>query len=537
MGDYRPSPVHIKKTNFSNKFSKEIIILQKPKSKTRVSSPEAKQKISTGSNKNSQSNIPVGNLIDAKFLEPKYRDLLAKYLAGNSRQTSPQDSRPSSRSKKQEKKMSHRKVSSYINSPVVSKPVPELTKVGSLDHYGNSQERTIKNDQRRNGSLEQKFSHSSSSKNIDFNADLENLKKEQEETNKKEKLMLSILSSIKTGNIIPTNSKFYIIGKQLGKGAFGKVYLGLHRITGLKVAIKAIDKSIIQNERTRRKVFQEVYIMKTVTHPNVIRLLEVFESNRHLMIVLEYSGGGDLLQLVKSRVCLTNEEGKQIFSQVIDAVKACHTKNVIHRDVKLDNLLINTDFTCIKLCDFGVSRSVKPGERIFDQCGTPAYLAPEIIADRGYDPFYVDIWSMGVLLYAILSGTVPFRAKTLPELHKLILRCKFDIPDHVSPAAQNLIRKMLNPIPHQRISLDDMKTHPWFGEIVSETYNEDSIAPKFLGGFLDLYKKGNEKEILNKMKTLGFPIDFVYQSLKLREINHATATYYLLEVYSQMGYG
>jgi serine/threonine-protein kinase NIM1 len=248
------------------------------------------------------------------------------------------------------------------------------------------------------------------------------------------------------------------------------------------------------------------------------------------MIVMEYSGGGDLLQLVKTRENLTELEGKHIFSQVIEAIQACHIKNIIHRDVKLDNILITTDFTCVKLCDFGVSRSVKPGEKIYDQCGTPAYLAPEIVADRGYEPFYVDIWSMGVLLYAIVYGTVPFRAKTLPELHKLILRCKYEMPEGISLKAQDLIRRMLNPIPQMRISLEEMKLHPWFQDLGTDSIVEDSVMPRFLGGLLCSYRKATEKEILAKMKQLGLPVDYVYQSLKFREINHVTATYHLLEI-------
>ena len=534
MGDYRSSPARTKKVDCNKKFPKDFIIIQKPKSKTRISSPETTPKPAASPTKSSHSNSNIsiqGQVIDSKLLEPKYRELLAKYLAASSRQNSPQDHKNPSKS---DRKSNHRRVSSSSGSSLQLRPSPEVAKIASLDANCASQERTLKSEQQRTASLEQKCTHSASTKSLGTSNEFENYKKDYEEKSKKEKIMQSILISIKSGSLIPTNSSFYMIGKQLGKGAFGKVYLGLHRLTGLKVAIKAIDKSIIQDEKTRRKVFQEVYVMKKVNHPNVIKLLEVFESNRHLMIVLEYAGGGDLLQLVKSRGYLSETEGKHVFSQVIDAVKACHVKNIIHRDVKLDNLLITTDFTCIKLCDFGVGRSVKPGEKIFDQCGTPAYLAPEIVADRGYDPFYVDIWSMGVLLFAILSGTVPFRAKTLPELHKLILRCRYEMPEHISEAARDLIRRMLSPIPHMRISLDDMKTHQWFDDSatleVSQSYIEDSIAPRFLGGFYSTFRKPQEKEILSLMKQYGFPVDFVYQSLKFREINHVTATYYLLEI-------
>ncbi|OMJ90967.1 hypothetical protein SteCoe_6533 [Stentor coeruleus] len=523
MGDYKISPSRAKKQEHIRKTSKDIIIIQKPKSKTRLSTPE---NLKNSSSSNFQSNF--GNSLHSKFLEPKYIQLLAKYLAAGSRQNSPQEPRYSPKTRR-EKKTPHRRAASNVESPVVIRPSLDTGRIITLEKDSTSQEQTLKNEQKRTSNNDKKCAHSSSAKSLGSFSNFETMRKEQEEQTKKDIILHSILNSIKTGNLIATNANFYLIGKQLGKGAFGKVYLGLHRLTGLKVAIKTIDKSIILDDRTRRKVFQEVYVMKKIFHQNVIRLLEVFESSKHLMIVLEYSGGGDLLQLVKTRGSLTELEGKHIFSQLIEAIQACHTKNIIHRDVKLDNILITTDFTCIKLCDFGVSRSVKPGEKIYDQCGTPAYLAPEIIADRGYDPFYVDIWSMGVLLYAILTGTVPFRAKTLPELHKLILRCKYDMPDCLSLKAQDLIRRMLNPIPHMRISLEEMKIHPWLNED-GEGFMEDSVIPRFVGGFMCSYRKATEKEILMKMKDMGFPCEFVYQSLKFREINHVTATYYLLEI-------
>ena len=526
MGDYRPSPVRSSKLN-SRKSSKESILIQKSKAKTRISSPENYSKVSPSNNKSSNSNVSIqGQVLDSKFLEPKYRELLAKYLAASSRQNSPQDSHFTSRGKI-EKKVVHRKSASNNGSPLVPRLSIDQHKVNEILSSNYSQDRTLRNETKRHSSVDAKALHSSSAKSI--GGLMDTCRKEQEES-KREKLLSTLLTSIRSGSILMTSSSYYMIGKQLGKGAFGKVYLGLHRLTGLKVAIKTIDKSIIEDERTRRKVFQEVYVMKRVNHQNIIRLLEVFESSKHLMIVLEYSGGGDLLQLVKSRSNLTETEGKNIFSQVVDAVKACHSKNIIHRDIKLDNILITTDFMCVKLCDFGVSRTVKPGEKIYDQCGTPAYLAPEIVADRGYDPFFVDIWSMGVLLYAILSGTVPFRAKTLQELHKLILRCKYQMPGNISEQAQDLIRRMLNPVPHLRISLDEMKQHPWFEHFLGESVVEDSIAPRFLGNFWASIRRNSEKEIIAKMNEMGFANDYVQAALRNKEINHVTATYYLLEI-------
>jgi serine/threonine protein kinase len=137
-------------------------------------------------------------------------------------------------------------------------------------------------------------------------------------------------------------------------------------------------------------------LLKKIKHSNVIRLLEVFESTRHLLIVMEYAGGGDLLRLVKRKGRLEESDAKFIFKQIAYGLAHIHCRSVIHRDIKLDNILLD--------------------------CGTPAYLAPEIINDKGYEGFFVDVWSLGVLLYAMLCGTVPFKAPNLDELHKLILK-------------------------------------------------------------------------------------------------------------------
>lgn len=341
----------------------------------------------------------------------------------------------------------------------------------------------------------------------------------------REKLIEYISLSFKTTNSAPsTTIDFYKLGKQIGNGAFGKVSLAQNRLTGHKVAIKIIDKSFIKDERTRRKIFQEVFIMKKLNHRNIIRLLEVFESNKNVMIVLEYAGGGDLLQIIKARGRLTEDECRGIFYQVIEAVKACHSMGIIHRDIKLDNILLTSDYTDIKLCDFGVSRFAKAGEKVNEQCGTPAYLAPEIIADLGYEPFYVDIWSMGVLLYAMLSASVPFKAKNLPDLHKLVLRGKYDVPEYFSPEVIDLLSKMLCPVPQMRISLEDMKMHAWYNGFVPET-------------FLDLsFDVTRQNEILSKMVCYGFPRDHIIQSLNLKDVNHASATYNLLDVESSYNY-
>ena len=410
---------------------------------------------------------------------------------------------------------------------IVASVEKEHKRNSSLDHdsdqLNNSDEKTVRRGFHARASS---FSDLSSSKDLPKPPSL-NPEAEEEE---KERLIQVIRMSYRVKGEPPaSSSEFYRYGKMLGKGAFGKVSLAIHRLTGLNVAIKSIEKAYMKDERARKKIFQEVFTMRRVHHPNVTRLYEVFESSRHFNMVLEYSGGGDLLQFVKTRSKLTESESAQILNQLLSGLQACHDKNIIHRDVKLDNVLIDASYASVKLCDFGVSRMVTPGQRIAEQCGTPAYIAPEIIADRGYEGFPVDVWSLGVLLYAMLTGTVPFRAKTMSELHKLILKGRFDIPDCVSDSAAELLRGMMTLVPSHRLSLAEVAAHPWTQSCHSEQSVFDSTVPRFLGGGGETPEKVASDVILRRMEGLGFPKQSVVSSLRNREINHATATYELLE--------
>lgn len=158
----------------------------------------------------------------------------------------------------------------------------------------------------------------------------------------------------------PTTCDYYKFLKLVGKGAFGKVTLGVHKLTGKKVAIKTIEKSYMKDELSRKKVLQEVYILKKIKHSNVIRLLEVFESPKHLLIVMEYSDGGDLLKYVKSNGRMSEEKARYFFKSILVGLAHCHCRSVLHRDVKLDNILVDQEGG-VKICDFGVSKILKPG--------------------------------------------------------------------------------------------------------------------------------------------------------------------------------
>ncbi len=180
-------------------------------------------------------------------------------------------------------------------------------------------------------------------------------------------------------------------------------------------------------------------------------------------MVMEYANGGDLLQYVKKKKRLDEQSAKNIFRQVVYGLAHCHCRSVLHRDIKLDNVLMDLDGN-IQICDFGVSRLIEKDEIIQEQCGTPAYIAPEILLDKGYEGFAVDIWSAGVVLYAMLYGTVPFKANNMSELQKMIIKAKFTLQDGISKEAKDLLRQLLERDPTQRITIPNILAHPWMKE-------------------------------------------------------------------------
>jgi tRNA A-37 threonylcarbamoyl transferase component Bud32 len=214
-----------------------------------------------------------------------------------------------------------------------------------------------------------------------------------ETTKSKDELVDAIRKEIKdTGKEPDTKSRFYRVGKLLGRGAFGKVSLGMHKITNQLVAIKSINKEFLEEERSRRKVAKEVSILKKLQHPNIINLYETFETEKHFLLVTELCPGGDLLNYVRRRRKLTEDVAKYFFKQLVEACIYCHKKGVVHRDIKLDNILLDQK-GFLKLGDFGVSRAISRGEILRDQCGTPAYIAPEVLLNEGYNGKKSDTWS------------------------------------------------------------------------------------------------------------------------------------------------
>lgn len=205
------------------------------------------------------------------------------------------------------------------------------------------------------------------------------------ELTEKEKLQKKLRKYIrlgyqKNGTAPITTVDFYRVGKVLGKGAFGKVNLALHNLTQQMVAIKSINKQYFGEDSQRRKVLQEVVILKQTRHKHIVRLYEYFETVKHILFVIEIAAGGDLLNFVRKRRQLKEDMAKSLFKQLICGLHYCHSKGILHRDIKLDNILLSANVE-VKICDFGVSKVIRRGEIMTEQCGTPAYIAPEILKD------------------------------------------------------------------------------------------------------------------------------------------------------------
>jgi len=189
---------------------------------------------------------------------------------------------------------------------------------------------------------------------------------------------------------------------------------------------------------------------------------------------MEYSNNGDLLKYVKTNGKIPEEKARYFFQNIAIGLSHIHCRSVLHWDIKLDNVLLDTEGG-VKLCDFGVSKIMKKDQVIKEQCGTPAYIAPEIISEEGYSGYGVDLWSLGVLLYAMLCGTVPFKATNMKDLHLLINKGDFSFPNPISEEAQNLIRKMLTKEPLEWISLPEVLSHPWMTKMSEDDFDETDL--------------------------------------------------------------
>ncbi|XP_021763838.1 CBL-interacting serine/threonine-protein kinase 23-like [Chenopodium quinoa] len=256
----------------------------------------------------------------------------------------------------------------------------------------------------------------------------------------------------------------YELGKTLGEGTFAKVKFAKNIETGENVAIKILDKEKVLKHKMIGQIKREISTMKLIRHPNVIRLFEVMASRTKIYIVLEFITGGELFDKIASKGRLKEDEARKYFQQLINAVDYCHSRGVFHRDLKPENLLLDTKGV-LKVSDFGLSalaQQVREDGLLHTTCGTPNYVAPEVINNKGYDGAKADLWSCGVILFVLMAGYLPFEDANLMALYKKIYKADFACPPWFSSSVKKLIQRILDPNPSTRITIAEVIEHEWF---------------------------------------------------------------------------
>ncbi|XP_065083093.1 serine/threonine-protein kinase BRSK2 [Ochlerotatus camptorhynchus] len=265
-------------------------------------------------------------------------------------------------------------------------------------------------------------------------------------------------------NSTPSNEAHQYVGpyrleRTLGKGQTGLVKLGVHCVTAKKVAIKIINREKL-SESVLMKVEREIAIMKLIDHPHVLGLTDVYENRKYLYLVLEHVSGGELFDYLVKKGRLTPKEARKFFRQIISALDFCHSHSICHRDLKPENLLLD-DKNNIKIADFGMASLQPAGSMLETSCGSPHYACPEVIRGEKYDGRRADVWSCGVILYALLVGALPFDDDNLRQLLEKVKRGVFHIPHFVPPDCQSLLKGMIEVNPEKRLTLSEINKHPW----------------------------------------------------------------------------
>lgn len=261
--------------------------------------------------------------------------------------------------------------------------------------------------------------------------------------------------------VSPKNIGKYRLGRTIGEGTFSKVKIALNSNNGEKVAIKVIDKQMVLKNNLKHQVQSEIRTMKLLHHPNIVRIHEVIGTKTKIYIVMEYVSGGQLLDKISYSNKLNECEARKLFHQLIDAVDYCHNKGVYHRDLKPENLLLDSKGN-LKVSDFGLSTLNKPNDVLNTKCGSPCYVAPELLMSKGYDGAAADVWSCGVILFELIAGFLPFDDQNLMNLYHKICRAEYVCAPWFTQSQKKLIAKILEPHPGKRITIAGIIDDEWF---------------------------------------------------------------------------
>ena len=308
----------------------------------------------------------------------------------------------------------------------------------------------------------------------------------------------------------------YILEETIGEGGFAKVKLAIHKQTNEKVAIKILNKELIDINKIRK----EIKILQRLKHINIIQIYEIIETKNKLYIVMEYCENQDLFSLIKHKYHLTEIESCQYFQQIINGVEYIHLSNITHRDLKPENLLLTDNNKRIVITDFGLSISTEEyNSELNTPCGTLSYSPPEMLKGKKYNGIFSDIWSCGIILYVMLVGNLPYSEKEGDLIYQNIITHDYYYPENLSSDAIDLIEHLLKINPNERYNFDEIKAHPWF----------NLITPKLKPGILSLvHKIPVDLNILEEIKKMGYDKEKVEESVVKIKYDSFSAVYYLI---------
>ncbi|XP_077874948.1 sperm motility kinase 2B-like [Ictidomys tridecemlineatus] len=312
----------------------------------------------------------------------------------------------------------------------------------------------------------------------------------------------------------------YEVLRAIGHGEFGQVHLARHHLTGAEVAVK-----VLKTETEDMSDLSEALMLESLEHPNVIQLFQVIRTRENLYMVMEHAGGGQLLERIP-RGGMPQEEARRLFRQIVCALGHCHDKGIMHRDLKPANIMLDARGH-VKLIDFGLSARFTAGQKLNDLWGTLAYIAPEIVLEQEYEGPSADIWSLGVTLYFMLTGSLPFRGDTPQEMLMRILLARFQVPSSVPVKARRLIRQILVLKPKKRPTVKQILQHPWLrqGEPCAPHPSSQALPTR------------PDPAILTMLFDMGFDPYQTWVSLAKRKFDAVMATYLILKHQQGQGVG
>lgn len=343
----------------------------------------------------------------------------------------------------------------------------------------------------------------------------------------------------------------YRVEKTIGSGTFGKVKQGTHLVTHEKVAIKVLDKDKINQMEDIERVRREIKFLKTLNGQNVIQLLEIVEDSISIYLVMEYAGGGELFNHIVKKRRLNEYEASFFYFQLIEGLESIHSKNIVHRDLKPENLLFN-EHKQLKIIDFGLSNSYTESSSLLSTpCGSPCYAAPEMVLGNKYSGVKTDIWSTGIILFAMTAGYLPFEDQNNEKLFKKIVKCDLEFPNYITQNSINMIKLVLNTNPDTRVTLNDIKQHDFYlqGKNLYQKHMKNRYEEMY-GNFNNSFTETLGDKVSNKLyyfslrkqceqlvrkfaiekmvKELKFNADDVSYNIENNKHNNITATFFLL---------